>query len=90
MGRFSEDKDPLDLVVFGENEKYWRQISFNTLAPEVVRVIGMIKMEECSKVPCKKESEWERDWKVLAVDIKDYLYKDVADPSELPSQIRTI
>ena len=67
-GLFNVDGDPLDVVVIGDPQRYQAMIQSHKLRPVGVRVIGLVKMEECENVPCKNDQEWQNDWKVLAVD----------------------
>jgi len=78
-GRFNVDLDPLDLNVLGNG----------TDSPRRVRVIGMIKFDECEKIPCLSENQWIQDWKVLAVDTRDPAYLGVNEVSQLPPSDRS-
>ncbi|MEM7385169.1 MAG: inorganic diphosphatase [Verrucomicrobiota bacterium] len=49
-GRFNEDGDPVDLLVFGGDEKYEGMIRDRRVEPQTVRVIGLVKMEECDRL----------------------------------------
>jgi inorganic pyrophosphatase len=82
-GRFNVDKDPLDVLTLGSDEDYWRQVILNQPTPRSVKVIGLLKFEECDEPPCQ-EKDWEQDWKVIAVDSSDYFYSRFNEISELP------
>ena len=79
-GRFNVDGDPLDLVVLGREDLYSRMIRANRVTPQRVRIVGILRMEECEKVPCA-EGDWENDWKILAVDPADPEFRDTRDVS---------
>jgi inorganic pyrophosphatase len=81
-GRFNVDGDPLDLLVLGREDLYRRMILANRVTPQRVRIVGILRMEECEAVPCTEE-EWENDWKILAVDPADPEFRDTRDVSEL-------
>lgn len=82
-GRFNIDLDPLDLNVLGKAKEE------DVGKPRRVRVIGMMKFDECDEVPCLEEKHWTQDWKVLAVEESDPAYKEVMDVSSLPASDRT-
>jgi inorganic pyrophosphatase len=84
-GLFNVDGDPLDVLVLGEDAKYERMSRTRQIEPSTVRVIGMIQMEECSQPPCSS-SNWQNDWKVMAVDPKDPAYEKIDAISELPDE----
>ena len=81
-GRFNVDGDPLDLLVLGREDLYRRMILANRVAPQRVRIVGILRMEECQAVPCTEEG-WVNDWKILAVDPADPEFRDTRDVSEL-------
>ena len=81
-GRFNVDGDPLDLVVLGREDLYSRMIRANRVTPQRVRIVGILRMEECEETPCMEE-DWENDWKILAVDPADPEFRDTRDVSEL-------
>ena len=81
-GRFNVDGDPLDLVVLGREDLYRRMILANRVAPQRVRIVGILRMEECEETPCMEE-DWENDWKILAVDPADPEFRDTRNVSEL-------
>lgn len=83
QGRFNIDGDPLDVLVLGDDAKYKEMSRTRTIEPTVVRVIGMIQMEECTSPPCSS-SEWANDWKVMAVDAQDPQFENVKALAELP------
>jgi len=85
-GRFNYDGDPIDLVVLGEDEKYQDMVEDNEVNPQVVRIIGLMKMEECTQLPCRREREWFRDWKILAVDAADPSYRNIHQLKEVPKR----
>lgn len=74
-GRFNVDGDPLDLNVLGVPTEDQPGVA------RIVRVIGMMKFDECEEVPCR--NDWKQDWKVLAVEDGDPAYEHVADVSQL-------
>ena len=89
-GRFNEDGDPVDLLVFGSDETYQSMIRDRSIEPRKVRVIGLLKMEECGRLldegePCSEEEHWSQDWKVLAVDL-DGDYADLTEAKQLPQE----
>lgn len=83
-GRFNIDGDPLDLNVLGSPGEDQPGIA------RIVRVIGMMKFDECEEVPCRAggagSNQWKQDWKVLAVEDGDPAYEHVADASQLPEE----
>ncbi len=87
-GRFNVDLDPLDLIVLGSPGVYQRMASAGNLEPRRVRVIGMLKFDECENVPCKQEAQWANDWKVFAVDVEDPAYAEVRETRDLPEADR--
>lgn len=87
-GKFNQDGDPLDLVVLGQDEVYQQMISQGLPTPRNVRVVGLMKMEECSKLPCKTERSWSQDWKVLAVDPEDQNWGAIKELKEIPQAKR--
>ena len=92
-GLINEDGDPLDLLVFGADEKYNAMIEARTIEPQRVRVIGLIKMEECDRLlddgmGCTDDADWVQDWKVLAVDVEGE-YSDVTDIEALDPDMIT-
>jgi len=76
-GRFSQDGDPIDMVVLGGDEKYRSMVEKNQVTPQIVRIIGIMKMSGCDKGPCLNDKEWFQDWKVLAIDPSDKIYANV-------------
>jgi inorganic pyrophosphatase len=87
-GRFNVDGDPLDLIVLGSESKYEQQIAKGQLHPEKVRVVGLMKMEECDKTPCG-ENQWKQDYKVVAVDPSDKRYEQIETATDIPETLRT-
>lgn len=84
-GLFSVDGDPLDLLVAGNDAVYEAQIRADgKVVPRVVRVIGLLQMDECEDPPCTREEDWLRDWKVVAVDPGDPAYASTVELAELP------
>lgn len=77
-GRFNIDLDPLDLNVLGSPAEDQPGV------PRLVRVVGMMKFDECEEVPCREERQWKQDWKVLAVEESDPSYENVGDVAALP------
>ncbi|MEM7387795.1 MAG: inorganic diphosphatase, partial [Verrucomicrobiota bacterium] len=80
-----------DLLVFGGDEKYEGMIRDRRVEPQTVRVIGLVKMEECDRLAdegrgCTEEAHWEQDWKVLAVDPAG-AYADLTEAKDLPPEI---
>lgn len=86
-GRFNIDGDPLDLLVLGGDEFYQSKEAIGGDEARKVRVIGVLKMEECEEVPCKKNKDWMQDWKMVAVDINDPgAFAAVEDIKQLPAE----
>ncbi|MGE0173438.1 MAG: inorganic diphosphatase [Oligoflexales bacterium] len=81
-GRFNIDKDPVDLIVFGQDEVYRTMVGQNKVKARKVRVIGTAKFQECDDVPCQ-EGQWTDDFKIMAVDIEDKKYGKITDFSQL-------
>ncbi|HEX4923493.1 MAG TPA: inorganic diphosphatase [Bdellovibrionales bacterium] len=86
-GRFNDDGDPLDVVVVGNESEYRRMISGGSPVARPVRVVGLLKMEECEGPPCGKYG-WMQDYKVLAVDPADSRYAEVREAVQLPMALR--
>jgi len=84
--RFNVDGDPLDVAVLGSPKKYELMVRSQQFVPQKIRVIGLVKMEECDKVPCKNEQDWENDWKILGVDLEDANYSKIKNITEIPSK----
>lgn len=84
-GRFNIDRDPLDLIVLGSGEIYRSMAKAGKVKPRKVRVIGLMKFDECEKVPCTEEKHWTEDWKVFAVDPADKAYAKVKSAEDLPA-----
>src|SRR5262245_48937796 len=59
-GRFNVDGDPLDLIVVGSGEFYRAQAKSGGPKPRLVRVVGILRMEECEEPPCKV-AQWVQD-----------------------------
>ena len=85
-GRFNIDGDPLDLLILGANKFYQSYEGKSEVPERPIRVIGLLKFDECNAPPCK---EWEQDWKVLGVDIEDQFYNTIYDTSDLSQEIKT-
>lgn len=83
-GRFNMDGDPLDLLVLGSENFYQSYEGNKNVPPRQVKVIGLVKMEECGEAPCK---EWEQDWKILAVDKQDPRYQKIHHLKQLDSKL---
>ena len=88
-GRLNVDGDPLDLLVLGNDDLYSEQIEKRQQQAQRVRVIGLLKMEECGKVPCKSDKEWLQDWKILAVDTRDPLFNKVITTDDLSKNLKS-
>lgn len=90
-GYFNEDGDPIDLLVLGADEKYEAMIRDRAIEPQIVRVIGLLMMEECDRIEdkgegCSEDMHWEQDWKVLAVDLEGE-YAALTDVHQLPAEV---
>ncbi|MGE0171924.1 MAG: inorganic diphosphatase [Oligoflexales bacterium] len=72
-GRFSEGKDPIDVIVFGSDGMYSNMVWRNSVSPRKIRVIGTAKFQKCDNVPCR-EDMWKDDWKIIGVDVADIYY----------------
>ena len=46
-GRFSVDQDPLDLLVFGNDQAFSKMVESGQVIPTKVRVLTVMLMEEC-------------------------------------------
>ncbi len=88
-GRFNIDGDPLDLIVAGAGETYRANAKGLSKSPTArkVRVIGILKMDECEAPPCKGK-QWQQDYKVLAVDPADKAFKNIQDARDLSEDFR--
>lgn len=76
-GKFNIDGDPIDMVVLGGQKKFEQMVLSNKREAVVVKVIGMMKMEECSELPCIIDEEWEQDWKVVGVVSHEFKFTDI-------------
>ena len=84
--RFNVDGDPLDVVVMGAEPKYEGQVTSFNIQPEIVRVVGIMKMEECDEIPCLTDDEWANDWKILGVDPSDPRFQDVQTVEDIADE----
>ena len=82
-GIFNTDGDPVDLMVLGNEREYKKRLLKGARKARKVRVIGLIKMQECDSLPCHNNEDWVNDWKVLGVDPSDQKYKDIFDITDL-------
>ena len=82
-GIFNRDGDPVDLMVLGSEKEYKKALLNGEKKAKRVRVIGLIKMQECDSLPCLKNQDWVNDWKVLGVDPRDQKYKDIFNITDL-------
>ena len=82
-GIFNLDGDPVDLMVLGSEKEYKKALLNGEKKAKRVRVIGLIKMQECDSLPCLKNQDWVNDWKVLGVDPRDQKYKDIFNITDL-------
>ncbi len=82
-GYFNIDGDPLDVVVFGGDSIYKAMVDSRTPKARKVRVIGLLRMEECDDVPCLKGKGWKKDWKIVGVDPS---LKNVKKITDLPAK----
>ncbi|MBN1115303.1 MAG: inorganic diphosphatase [Oligoflexia bacterium] len=87
-GRFNVDGDPVDLIVLGMEEEYKKQVESGKIVPRAVRVVGLVKMEECDHVPCQTDRDWEQDYKIIAVDIRDAGMKNIYNISDVNRKIK--
>lgn len=87
-GRINADGDPLDVLVLG-GDKWFAENRGKKVSPaRGVRMIGIVKMEECGEKPCAKTGQWVQDWKLLAVDVGQKEFTKVREPKDLPPRIR--
>jgi inorganic pyrophosphatase len=88
-GRFNVDGDPLDMVVIGSRPEYLKMVMQNQITPRKVRIVGTVKMEECDDIPCKRDKDWENDWKILAVDVEDAKLSKIVDLKTVPEHYKS-
>lgn len=89
-GRFNVDGGPLDLVVMGRGWYYREQVDTGNLKAVQVRVIGLLKMEECEDPPCR-DGNWLQDYKIMAVDPADNNYNGVRRHTDLaPERLESV
>ena len=82
-GIFNRDGDPVDLMVLGSEREYKKALLNGEKKAKRIRVIGLIKLQECDSLPCLKSQDWVNDWKVLGVDPRDQKYKDIFNITDL-------
>lgn len=82
---FKNQQSRLKMIVFGRPAIYEKMITAKRISPQIVRVIGIMNLEECSKSPCNEPKNWEKDWKIIAVDKYDPDYQNIKDVKELNS-----
>ena len=89
-GRLSKKGKTLQLIVLGRDEYYKQLLDSGKKESSTVRVIGIMKLHKCKKVPCKKKKHWKPDWKVVAIDPKDPDYAGVKDINDLKQSTRNL
>ena len=82
-GRFNQDEAPVDVIVFGESHIFWKMVLENKVVPKKVRIIGLMKFEDCEGDDCTIESNWVQDWKILAVVPNDYVYGKIFNTTQM-------
>lgn len=86
LGRFNIDADPLDLLVLGMKDTYKEMVNNHKITPRKVKIVGIVKMEECDTAPCVRDDTWIQDWKILAVDIEDPIYGKMNNFEDVPKE----
>jgi len=89
-GRYDANSNFLEIMVLGKSELFKKMLDTNSIKAVQVRVIGLIKMERCKLVPCRRNSQWTPDWKILAVHPEDFVYgkmKEITDLSDMKKRI---